>query len=459
MSIKDKLYYRLVEKDNTIKRAYQGYINENPERHKKHRVQSWLFLLSLIFQRRVCGRVVAVSAPASTGNRLPYPEAAMTKREPVNKFAEELNQYDVVSFDIFDTLLFRACSDPKDLFVLIGNRLGIMKFKDIRVEAEKYARSITTKPYGEVDIYDIYDVVEQRCGLKKEVGIQAELQAEKDMCFANPYMKQMVEQLTAQGKRVIAISNMYLPETVISELLHKCGYDQFDGNVYVSCDFQCSKHKGLLQSKVWEIIGRDKSVIHVGDNYNADFIGSRMAGWKSFYYKNVNEIGKPYRPANMSALGGSVYSGLVNAKLHSGAFECDPHYELGYAYGGILACNYCAWLNEYAKANKIDKLLFSGRDMYVVHEIYNKYYKQVDNDYILLSRFAAQRFSYKRFSEYFINTHIRARAGIKKLTIAEALAELELSQMCRYLPEYGLSEDDLFTMEEYPMVKRCLDDH
>jgi len=58
MSIKDKLYYRLVEKDNTIKRAYQGYINENPERHKKHRVQSWLFLLSLIFQRRVCGRVV-----------------------------------------------------------------------------------------------------------------------------------------------------------------------------------------------------------------------------------------------------------------------------------------------------------------------------------------------------------------------------------------------------------------
>jgi len=40
-------------------------------------------------------------------------------------FIDKLLLYDVISFDVFDTLIFRPFSDPKDLFYIVGDRLCI----------------------------------------------------------------------------------------------------------------------------------------------------------------------------------------------------------------------------------------------------------------------------------------------------------------------------------------------
>ncbi|MFQ6804582.1 MAG: hypothetical protein ACLRT5_06765 [Lachnospiraceae bacterium] len=50
--------------------------------------------------------------------------------------AKGLMPYPVISFDIFDTLIFRPFSVPSDLFVLVGERLDIMDFCEIRKNAE-----------------------------------------------------------------------------------------------------------------------------------------------------------------------------------------------------------------------------------------------------------------------------------------------------------------------------------
>lgn len=55
-------------------------------------------------------------------------------------FAKGLMSYDVISFDVFDTLLFRPFSSPSDLFMLVGERLDIMDFTQIRLQAEEEAR-------------------------------------------------------------------------------------------------------------------------------------------------------------------------------------------------------------------------------------------------------------------------------------------------------------------------------
>lgn len=268
----------------------------------------------------------------------------------------------------------------------------------------------------------------------------------------------MYDELIKKKKTVIAISNMYLPKEILLRLLNSCGFNFPESNVYVSCDYMCSKHRGDLFKIVENDFGKGKEYLHIGDNYEADFIGARMAGWKSYYYKGVNEIGNKYRPANMSQLGGSIYSGLVNSKLHNGIEQYNKYYELGYAYGGILACGYCEWINEFAKAYDLECLLFSGRDMFSVHKIYNDYFKKYENYYIAISRFAAQRFSYECFSEYFISTHIRARAGINKLSITQVFEELGLEFLCEYLNEYDLKEESLFTMKEFDSIKKLMRD-
>lgn len=45
------------------------------------------------------------------------------KELTVEAFIDLLSQYDVVSFDIFDTLIFRPFSEPADLFYLLGTGL------------------------------------------------------------------------------------------------------------------------------------------------------------------------------------------------------------------------------------------------------------------------------------------------------------------------------------------------
>lgn len=394
-----------------------------------------------------------------SGNNLAYPECGIEVRDSIDELLQRLEKIDIVSFDVFDTLLLRAVKNPKDLFVLVGNRLGIPQFYDIRIEAEIDARKLIGKKNNhEVTIYDIYDLISERCNIKKEVGIYKEIEAEFDICFANPYFKIVYDELIKKKKTVVAISNMYLPKEILLRLLNSCGFYFSASNIYVSCDYRCSKRRGDLFKAVEKDFGVGKEYLHIGDNYESDFIGARMAGWKSYYYKGVNEIGNKYRPANMSQLGGSIYSGLVNSRLHNGIEQYDKYYELGYTYGGILVCGYCEWINEFAKTNDLDCLLFSGRDMFSVHKIYNDYFKKYENHYIAISRFAAQRFSFECFSEYFISTHIKARARINKLSIAQVFEELELEFLCEYLDDYGLKEENLFTMNEFENIKKLMRD-
>lgn len=459
MYLKNKLYNVLVEKHSDIQNVYHGYVNADQEYHRKHRLKSWSLLLCLNIQHYLFGEVIGRTTSSNTAVReLSYPESQ--KQMSVDSLLEYMSEFDVVSFDVFDTLIFRACKKPSNLFSILGNRLEIVNYSAIRVEAEKSARAHSNKPYQEVNIYDIYEYVNLMCGLNQEDGIQAELQAEKDICFANPYMQQVLTGLQKKGKTVIAVSNMYLPKEMIQALLESCGYTCFtDKNIFVSCDLLCSKHRGILQGKVWDIVGRDKTVLHVGDNYNADFVGSRMAGWKSYYYKNVNESGANYRVNKHDSIELAIHGGLVNAKFHNGLQSYSSYYEVGYGYAGILALNYCKWINQFCRDHHIELLLFSGRDMYIVHKIYNLYFKEFDNEYMQISRFASMRFAFERFSEYFIEVHVKARAAIGKLSISEMLTELDISVLEKYLGEYHLSGETLFTQKEYPAVKQCIYDH
>lgn len=393
---------------------------------------------------------------STSGNNLYYPESGIKNRESIDSVVERLEKYDVISFDVFDTLILRAMQKPTDLFILVGNRLGVMKFYDYRIEAEREARKLAVNSNGEICISDIYYLLSSWCNIKMQTGIYEEIKAEFDVCFANPYMKEIVKRISKKGKQLVAVSNMYLPKEVIRQLLEYCGYSEFGNNIFVSCDYHCNKRTGSLFNEVTRAFGSNHAYIHIGDNFESDFIGARIAGWKSYFYEGVNEIGKLYRPANMTQLSGSIYSGLVNAKLHNGIEKCSPYFEYGYTYGGIIACGYCEWLNKYAKLHDIDCFLFTGRDMYIVHQIYNKFYRKIENHYVAISRFAAQRFSYERFSEYFISSHIAARAHLRTMTIAECLSDLEMDFIKSYLEEYGLAEEDLLTPDNYDVLKRLL---
>ena len=451
-----KIYDLIVSQNIYVKRDYENYVMQDITNHKRNRLDSWKYLFRLLIHYRVLDKsdpIKGLSEKKSNNQtKLKYPEMNITQRKDRNELIEVLCKYDVISFDIFDTLVFRAIEDPKDLFWLVGNKFNITNFKKIRSEIENEARKHVIN--GEVDIENIYEVISNRFGIDKQEGIKYEFDLETRICMANPYMKDVFDELIKRNKYVVATSNMYLNENYLKLLLDKCGYKDLS-RIFVSCDYKCDKRNGELQRKVQENLGEDLSYIHIGDNYAADIEGSRMAGWEAIYYKNINEIGRSYRRRGMSVLNGSILAGLTNIKLHNGLTPINQYYECGYAYGGILVYGYCEWLNKLAKTHNIDKFIFLARDMDIVYKTYKEYFNDIDCDYVLASRTATVHLSMNRHLEQFLDWHVKRRIH-EKSTIDEIFLELDLEFLKQYLIEIGLEGNMTFNESNYEDIKNLI---
>lgn len=481
MNLHDKIYNFLVRKNEHVQREYERYVMEHIEEHYENRFKHWKILWNLNWHYRVKNKntpllyfdkegvnnnvqkvkrkvEIKTEEKIKTNNHISYPESLNGKKYNVDEIVNKLSAYDLISFDMFDTLIFRPFEDPKDIFWLVGNELEIPNFKNIRAKVESEARK--EKKSNEVTIEDIYTTIEERLNVKKEKGIEIEFDLELKACYANPFMYEVYQRLCQLGCKMIVTSNMYLHKNQLKQILDKCGYTEIQ-DIYVSCEFECSKKYGKLQNKVIESINKGNQkvnrVIHVGDNYFMDIEGSRIAGWDTFYYKNINKLGSIYRPTEMSTVSASIYKGLTNEKLFSG-FELNSYYEYGYAYVGYLVYGFCKWLNDLAKIKEIDKFLFVSRDMNVVYRVYKSFFGQVDSEYIKASRTSSIHLSFDRQTEHFFDWHVRRRIS-SCMEIEKVLEELDYKFLIDKLPEYGMCKNEILTSDNLEKFKMFVYDY
>ena len=98
-----------------------------------------------------------------------------------------INNVPIVFFDVFDTLIQRAVSNPKDIFDLVEKRYnqihgGECGFAVKRQIAEKRARERYS--YTEVDFDEIYGELLSDFGTEQcKEFYEMEIQAEIDFCF------------------------------------------------------------------------------------------------------------------------------------------------------------------------------------------------------------------------------------------------------------------------------------
>ena len=128
--LKDKLYYYFAERNWGVRREYGPYVDAHQEEHKKHRIRHWWMLVRLNWHYRVLRKSSFLSAEVE--------EEALRKQEleqvadnafsaGIERIANAIRdpEVKVVSFDIFDTLLFRPVLTPADTFRLLENKLDI----------------------------------------------------------------------------------------------------------------------------------------------------------------------------------------------------------------------------------------------------------------------------------------------------------------------------------------------
>lgn len=385
-------------------------------------------------------------------------ESSLSRRASPEEFARELSRYDALSFDVFDTLIFRPFSDPADLFYLVGMELTYPDFRRIRMEIEARARRRKQAATGsaEVTFEEIWTAMEEASGIPREDGMRAEFGWEVRCCTPNPYMRRVVRELLAEGKKVFAVSDMYLGEARIRRLLEGCGYTGLAGCL-VSGDEGASKWEGGLYRVLRERLGPEASALHVGDNPRADVRQAARAGFSARLYPNVHQTGGRYRTRDMSPFVGSLYRGLVDIRLHSGLAVYSRAYEYGFVYGGLFAVGYCRFIHAYAEAQGVDRLLFLSRDGAALLRAYRLLYPEEGERavYAYWSRLAAVKVTAGAFKAEYIRRFLDHKAG-GGFSLRRVLAGMELEDwlpdLCRSIgahPADPLTHKNLESVKSY----------
>lgn len=371
------------------------------------------------------------------------------KRLKASTLASKLMNYDVISFDIFDTLILRNVSDPKDVFSFLATEYSLLDFAKIRIECESNLRKKKSEQYGnrEITINDIYNEVYKFTSIDPKIGIRNELEEEKIWCYANPYMKIIYDTLIQNNKKIIITSDMYLPHDLMTELLESCGYTGYD-KLFVSCDYECSKRDlGLYEYIKENYLEDDETIIHIGDNYESDYLNSKKIGWDAYHYPQCKEIGKPLDKIGMSYMIGSYYSSIVNNFLYNGINEGYPYnqmpYFYGYMYGGFFILGYVIWIHKKAIEEKLDKIIFLARDGYILKKVYDMLYDDIPSEYALWSRHASMKTSLKTNLKAYIWQFVTRRKNYNpKITIKNILKDMELECLIEKLEDIDLQPND-----------------
>lgn len=166
----------------------------------------------------------------------------LNSQEIINR----IKPFSIVTFDVFDTLVKRDATSFRDIVSLMDHEYFAQTqmhlpfyFYRERIHAPKPAKK---KSHGrEASIENIYDVLH----LKDKKLIQSiECKTEIRCAVQNPVIYEVYQYCLKSRKKIYAISDMYLPEKCIRQILEKCGYDI--EHIYVSQEYNASKYNSKL---------------------------------------------------------------------------------------------------------------------------------------------------------------------------------------------------------------------
>lgn len=286
---------------------------------------------------------------------------------------KKIDKYDVITFDIFDTLLKRDCSNPRIIFKLVEDKVDLISgcksnfnVKRVQSELDLYNKKKVLTPTLE----EIYDNMHLNKEVKK-IYYDIEQETEIALACPNKPLYDIYLKCRSKGKKIYAISDMYLSRKTICKMLNKCGYDI--ENVFISSEQKANKTSGKLFEKFLEETESEcNRVLHIGDNYKADILGARKCNINTFQIPaNIEHTSYLERNNSKIFWDNNILYPFINNHL---PFIEKRISQIGYETLGPVIYGYCQWVHQKQKENKFNKLLFCARDVCQTLKIYRKLY-------------------------------------------------------------------------------------
>ena len=317
---------------------------------------------------------------------------------------QQIRNVEVVSFDLFDTLIARNILWFEDLVEIIEQKLhnkgvDIRDFVQKRISLEKKL-SCGRSPKLE----EIY------AELLKDLNVEdfnafelAELEYRTDCELICPRkdMIGLIHQIKKLGKSVYITTDSYYTKQQIEFLLKQNGIDEIDG-VIVSCEYDTKKTEKLFE-KLIEAAGTSR-IIHIGDDIASDIESAMAWGLKSFHIYNTEELldkvgGLGLISDNMN-LSDRIRIGMFKTRLFNSPFQFEDSEkkitvkdveDLGYLFIAPIILDFVEWFSEQIDKYKLKNIWFSARDGYLIQKVFALMFPDTKSDYFLTSRISAIR--------------------------------------------------------------------
>ena len=294
---------------------------------------------------------------------------------------EEIKKHEIISFDIFDTLLIRPYAKPTDLFLHIEKLYNIEGFHKNRIMAEKSARGKYID-FEDVTLNQIYEEINEKYKRFKEI----EIELEDRILTIHKENKKLYDYALSIGKKIIIVSDMYLPKKVIEKILTKNNYTNYY-KLYLSSDLMLTKASGNLYKYIIDDLNvAPSSIMHIGDNENSDFNNPKLYGIDSIFIEKIidkflqNNI-KAWKLLNENKnnigisimLGLSAFSIFNNNDKNKNDNNEENNYwrNFGFVYGGPAVFGYMNWLKKQVIKDNINEILFVARDGYSLKKVFD----------------------------------------------------------------------------------------
>lgn len=303
----------------------------------------------------------------------------------MDKLKEQIDNHEVICFDIFDTLLMRQIYDAEGVFDIVGEYamargIAIEGFRSVRIQA------LMTCPVYNPNVYEIYDRLQEITGItenQRKTLLELELQTERLTLVQRKSVVECFEYAVRQDKRVFIVSDMYLPAEILGDLLEEKGIRGYE-RLYVSCDYRRLKYEGLLDCVVQDT--QSDSILHVGDHLEHDGYYSIKYGID--YYRVMDMMTMMscstwfFMAPQVDSLSlndklmlGKLSARLFNNPLVFEVSEIRPQisrpYDIGYCFFAPIVTQFMMWMNDKIKSMDVEGILFSARDGYLFQKLYH----------------------------------------------------------------------------------------
>lgn len=265
----------------------------------------------------------------------------------------------VLSLDCFDTLLWRDCHAPTDLFATLPDCNPFQ-----RVHGERRARQIASASRGvhDVGIDEIYRAIMPRArDADRALAIAAELAVEAQHCYGFAPTIALMRAAKRRGLQVVIVSDTYLNPHQLRDLIARAaGADvaALIDRVFCSSTYGKPKAAGLYREVLARIRARPDEILHIGDNPGADVEGVRPFGVRTLHLRQFTD--RTMQQLRLeSAVSALLYGhgriALQAPQPHRAGLAVeapritDPAHHFGFATLGPVLFGYDQWLRAQAQ--------------------------------------------------------------------------------------------------------------